>query len=213
VSILIVDDSRDEQELLVTRLRSAGYRSLLVADSAETALKILARNNDGSSAEQVELVLMDIMMPGLDGLEACRRIRATERLHDIPIIVITVKTKDQDLVEAFAAGAMDYIRKPVTPAELVARVSSALTLRAERTMREARERELLMRTQELERALREVKVLRGLIPICAQCKRVRTETGGWEQLEEYVRSHSEAEFSHGICHVCMKQVYPDIFTD
>jgi CheY-like chemotaxis protein len=210
---LIVDDSRDEQELLVTRLRSAGYRSLLVADSAETALKILARNNDGSSAEQVELVLMDIMMPGLDGLEACRRIRATERLHDIPIIVITVKTKDQDLVEAFAAGAMDYIRKPVTPAELVARVSSALTLRAERTMREARERELLMRTQELERALREVKVLRGLIPICAQCKRVRTETGGWEQLEEYVRSHSEAEFSHGICHVCMKQVYPDIFTD
>jgi CheY-like chemotaxis protein len=210
---LIVDDSRDEQELLVTRLRSAGYRSLLVADSAETALKILARNNDGSSAEQVELVLMDIMMPGLDGLEACRRIRATERLHDIPIIVITVKTKDQDLVEAFAAGAMDYIRKPVTPAELVARVSSALTLRAERTMREARERELLMRTQELERALREVKVLRGLIPICAQCKRVRTETGGWEQLEEYVRSHSEAEFSHGICHVCMKQVYPDVFTD
>jgi CheY-like chemotaxis protein len=213
VSILIVDDSRDEQELLVTRLRSAGYRSLLVADSAEAALKILERNNGGSSAEQVELVLMDIMMPGLDGLEACRRIRATERLHDIPIIVITVKTKDQDLVEAFAAGAMDYIRKPVTPAELVARVSSALTLRAERTMREARERELLMRTQELERALREVKVLRGLIPICAQCKRVRTETGGWEQLEEYVRSHSEAEFSHGICHVCMKQVYPDVFTD
>lgn len=213
MSILIVDDSRDEQELLVTRLRSAGYSSLLVADSAEAALKILERDGDGSSAEPVELILMDIMMPGLDGLEACRRIRATERLHDIPIIVITVKTKDRDLVEAFAAGAMDYIRKPVTPAELVARVSSALTLRVERTMREARERELLMRTQELERALREVKVLRGLIPICAQCKRVRTETGDWEQLEEYVRSHSEAEFSHGICQVCMKQVYPDVFKD
>ena len=77
---------------------------------------------------------------------------------------------------------MDYIRKPVNPAELVARVSSALTLKEERTTRKAREQELLMRTQELERALREVKVLRGLIPICAKCKRVRTDPAKWQRL-------------------------------
>ena len=211
--ILIVDDSRDEQELLSTWLRAAGYGSLMVADSAEAAFEILGRDNAGQRRGAVDLILMDIMLPGVDGLDACRRITTTERLQDIPIIVITAKTEEKDLLAAFAAGAMDYIRKPVNPAELVARVSSALTLKEERTARKAREQELLMRTQELEQALREVKVLRGLIPICAKCKRVRTDTGNWQQLEVYIQDHSEAEFSHGVCQVCMKEVYPDVFKD
>jgi DNA-binding response OmpR family regulator len=210
VSILIVDDSRDEQDLLSARLRGAGYEAMMVADSAEAAFGILGQDRAGPMAGEVDLILMDIMLPGVDGLEACRRITATEWLQDIPIIVITVKTDEQALLSAFAAGAMDYIRKPVNPAELLARVSSALTLREERNKRKAREQELLMRTQELERALREVKVLRGFIPICAKCRRVRTDKGDWQGLEEYIQTHSEAEFSHGICQVCMKDVYPDV---
>ena len=213
MAILIVDDSRDEQDLLSTRLRTAGYGSLMVADSAEAALEILGRENAGQGTGAVDLILMDIMLPGVDGLDACRRITTTEWLQDIPIIVITAKTEEQDLLAAFAAGAMDYIRKPVNPVELVARVSSALTLRAERNTRKAREHELLLRTEELERALRDVKVLRRLIPICANCKRVRTDAGDWQQLEEYIRCHAEVEFSHGICQVCMKEVYPDVFQD
>ena len=213
MAILIVDDSRDEQELLSTRLRAAGYGSLMVADSAEAAFEVLGQDRAGQRTGEVDLILMDIMLPGVDGLAACRRITATEWLQDIPIIVITVKTDEQDLFAAFAAGAMDYIRKPVNQAELVARVSSALTLRGERNTRKAREQELLMRTQELERALREVKVLRGFIPICAKCKRVRTDTGDWQRLEEYIQDHSEAEFSHGICQVCMREVYPDVIKD
>ena len=209
--ILIVDDSRDEQELLSSRLQAAGYESLLVADSAEAALGILGQVTAGQGT--VDLILMDIMLPGMDGLEACRRITTTEQLHDVPIIVITVKTDEQDLRAAFAAGAMDYIRKPVNSAELVARVSSALALRAERITRKAREQELLLRTQELEHALREVKVLRGFIPICANCKRVRTDTGDWQRLEDYIQKHSEAEFSHGICQQCTREMYPDVSTD
>ena len=213
MAILIVDDSRDEQDLLSTRLRTAGYGSLMVADSAEAALEILGRENAGQGTGAVDLILMDIMLPGVDGLDACRRITTTEWLQDIPIIVITVKTGEQDLLAAFAAGAMDYIRKPVNPVELVARVTSALTLRAERNTRKAREQELLMRTQELEQALRDVKVLRRMIPICANCKRVRTDAGDWQQLEEYIQGHAEVEFSHGICQVCMRAVYPDVFQD
>jgi CheY-like chemotaxis protein len=211
VAILIVDDSRDEQQLLSTRLQAAGYKSLLAANSAEAALGILNQVRAEPSAGAIDLILMDIIMPGMDGLEACRRIKAVESLKDIPIIVITVKTDEKDLQAAFSAGAMDYIRKPVNPAELVARVSSAFALGEERTMRKTREQELLARTQELERALREVKVLRGLIPICAKCKRVRTESGVWQGLEEYVQAHSEADFSHGVCQICMREVYPDVF--
>ncbi len=211
--ILIVDDSRDEQELLSTWLRAAGYGSLMVADSAEAALGILGRDNAGQRTEAVDLILMDIMLPGVDGFEACRWITATEWLQDIPIIVVTAKTDEKDLLAAFAAGAMDYIRKPVHPTELVARVSSALNLRQERKTRMAREQELLLRTQELEHALREVKVLRRLIPICANCKRVRTDAGDWQQLEEYIQCHAEVEFSHGICQMCMRAVYPDVFKD
>jgi len=213
VAILIVEDSRDEQELLSTRLRAAGYGSVMVADSGEAAYGILGQVNAGQTTEGVDLILMDIMLPGVDGLEACRRITTTERLQDIPIIVITAKTEEKDLLAAFAAGAMDYIRKPVNPAELVARVSSALTLRAERNTRKAREQELLLRTQALEQAMREVKVLRGFIPICAKCKRIRIDTGVWQQLEEYIQGHSEVEFSHGICQVRMKEVYPEVFKD
>jgi len=213
VAILIVDDSRDEQALLSNRLRAAGYESLLVADSAEAALEIVGQVKAGQMTGEVDLILMDIMLPGADGLEACRRITTTERFQDIPIIVITVKTGEQDLRAAFAAGAMDYIRKPVNSVELVARVSSALALRAERIMRKRREQELLLRTQELELALREVKVLRGFIPICANCKRVRTDTGDWQRLEDYIQKHSEAEFSHGICQRCMREVYPEVCID
>lgn len=213
MAILIVDDSRDEQTLLSTRLRTAGYGALMVADSAEAVLGMMSQDSAGQGMEGIDLILMDIMLPGVDGLEACRRIKATEWLQDIPIIVITVKTDEQALLAAFAAGAMDYIRKPVNPAELVARVASALTLKKERDTRKAREQELLMRTQELEQALREVKVLHGLIPICAKCKRVRTDNGDWQYLEEYIQTHSEAEFSHGICQVCMKEVYPGVIKD
>jgi phosphoserine phosphatase RsbU/P len=194
VAIVIVDDSRDEQTLLSTRLRAAGYEALMMADSAEAVLGMLSQDGAGQRKGEIDLILMDIMLPGVDGLEACRRIKAIEWLRDIPIIVITVKTDEQALLAAFAAGAMDYIRKPVNS-------------------RKAREQELLMRTQELEQALREVKVLHGLIPICANCKRVRTDNGDWQYLEEYIQTHSEAEFSHGICQVCMKEVYPGVIKD
>ncbi|HLA61038.1 MAG TPA: response regulator, partial [Nitrospiraceae bacterium] len=94
MAILIVDDSRDEQDLLSNRLRAAGYESLMVADSAEAALGILGQGNPGQRMGEIDLILMDILLPGVDGLEACRRITATEQLQDIPIIVITAKTEE-----------------------------------------------------------------------------------------------------------------------
>ena len=72
---------------------------------------------------------------------------------------------------------------------------------------------LSKRNKELHRALYEVKQLRGLIPICAECKKIRDDQGYWQQVEVYIRDHSEAEFGHGICPECMKKLYPDFCED
>ena len=152
-------------------------------------------------------------MPGIDGVAACRRIKQQAHLRDIPIIMVTAQNDFNSLKEAFSAGATDYINKPVNGVELLARVSSALTLKHEMDCRKAREAELRRSNEELQRALREVKVLRGLIPICASCKNIRNDGGFWQQLEEYIGEHSEAEFSHGLCQPCLKKLYPGVYQD
>jgi CheY-like chemotaxis protein len=162
---------------------------------------------------QIDLILMDVLMPELDGVEACRQIKSRPHLCDIPIIMVTAKSDLSNLQAAFAAGANDYITKPVNSVELLARASSALALKKEMDCRKAREGELLRSNDALQKALRDVKVLRGLIPICASCKKIRNDGGFWQQLEEYIGEHSEAEFSHGICQPCVKKLYPGVYQD
>ena len=212
MAILIVDDSTDHYALLRSILTKAGHDQILGAESAQTAFSML--NLDGTqSATDVDLILMDVLMPEIDGVQACRRIKQQAHLHDIPIIMVTAKNDLENLHEAFAAGAMDYINKPVKSVELLARVASAITLKKEMDCRKLRELELRRTNEELQQALREVKVLRGLIPICASCKKIRNDGGFWQQIEEYIGEHSEAEFSHGICQPCLKKLYPGVYQD
>ena len=208
MSILLVDDFDEERDFLQAVLLKSGYGPIVTAESGRQALELLGLMGRQISPCNPDVILMDLMMPNIDGLEACRHIRSVERLEHTPIIMITAKTDASDLQAAYTAGATDFLRKPVIPVELVARVSTALSLKQELDARILREQELVAKTGELERALNELKSLRGLIAICAKCKRVRSDGTYRKRIEDYLEQYFERKVERDICPDCMEQSYP-----
>lgn len=117
-TILVVEDEKDIRELVRFHLEQEGY-AVLEADSGESALAQVA-------AERPALVILDIMLPGTDGLEVCRRLRSAEATHAIPIIMLTARAAEVDRVIGLEMGADDYITKPFSPREMGARVKAVL---------------------------------------------------------------------------------------
>jgi phosphoserine phosphatase RsbU/P len=146
MSILIIDDFDEERDFLRAILEKAGYGPVVTAASGQEGLELMGLAGRRATRCDADVVLMDILMPDMDGLETCRRIRAVEHLQHLPIIMITAKTEAADLQAAYTAGATDFLRKPVMPVELVARVSTSLSLKQELDARHAREQELLANT-------------------------------------------------------------------
>lgn len=117
-TVLVVDDERDILELIRYNLEKEGYRVTTVT-SGEEALTI-------ASNEQPSIVLLDLMLPGLDGLQVCRRMKQDDATRSIPIVMLTAKTEDSDIVSGLEIGADDYITKPFSPRVLVARIRAVL---------------------------------------------------------------------------------------
>src|SRR5437868_9165984 len=131
MAILVVDDSVDSRLLIQRFLEQEGHREFFMAGSAPEALRHLGADGGPPPPEPVELILMDLQLPGMDGIEACRRISEDPRLRDIPVIVVTGSTENTNLTAAFQAGAVDFLLKPISAVELAARVRSALRLKRE----------------------------------------------------------------------------------
>ncbi len=153
MKILIVDDSTDATILITSLLRAAGYYDLEAAASGKAALDLLRNQAARLGEPMVDLILMDILMPGMDGIEATRMIKSDAALADIPVIMVTAMADLDSLEHAFEAGAMDFINKPVNRVELRARVRSALRLKEEIDARKAREKELTELNARLEEIL------------------------------------------------------------
>jgi PleD family two-component response regulator len=191
--ILIVDDAPLNIEMLGVML--ADDYQISFAMDGQQAISMIGKS-------QPDLILLDIMMPDMDGFEVCRYIKDSEELAHIPVIFITVLGEATEESLGLSMGAADYISKPFNADLVRLRVRNHLELKKQRDLLERR-------TQELENALAEVKVLRGIIPICAACKNIRDDQGYWNRLENYIQEHTDAEFSHGICPSCAKELYPE----
>ena len=124
--------------------------------------------------------------------------------HRTPVVYLTAFSDEHIIEQAVVTEPFGYLLKPFQPRELKITIEMAL-------YKAKMENELRRTMAELERALSEVKKLGGLLPVCANCKKIRNDQGYWEQVEVYVRDHSEAEFSHGICPQCAKELYPEFF--
>ena len=189
--ILVAEDEPVARRVLRTLLGKWGYQVSTCADG-QAAWQTL------QTADAPELVILDWMMPHMDGLQVCRQLRALPQPQPTYVILLTARGQEDDIVTGLHAGADDYITKPFGREELRARVqvgARVVTL----------QRHLAERVKELEDALARVKYLRGLLPICAYCKKIRNDQNYWQQVEAYITEHSDAQFSHSICPACYEQ--------
>jgi phosphoserine phosphatase RsbU/P len=189
---LVADDDRTAAALLRSSLQRWGLDVVVAHDGAE-AWDLVRRD------PAIALVVLDWNMPGLDGIEVCRRIRRDAAREHLHVLLLTARESTVDMVNGLDAGADDYLRKPFDADVLRARVAVGLRLLR------LKER-LSERVTELEAALAKVKQLSGLLPICSYCKQVRGDNDYWEQVEQYVSQHSDVQFSHGVCPSCYDRV-------
>ena len=215
--ILVVDDEPDMCWALENILRPAGYAVTTTTRGAEAIQKAQERF--------FNLALLDIRLPDTEGIELVAPLK--EMHPDIAVIVITGYASLETAVRALNEGASVYLTKPLNLDEMLATAREVLEkqrlVMENRRLLQELQRELAERKRveeererliaELQEALANIKILRGLIPICASCKRIRDDEGYWQQVEVYIQDRSEARFSHGLCPDCIKKLYPEYFQD
>ncbi|MBI5561568.1 MAG: response regulator [Deltaproteobacteria bacterium] len=188
--VLIVDDDDIIAIDIRTRLEEIG--SYDVAGTASTGDDALRKTGE----LKPEIVLMDIVLKGdMDGIETAGLIRSR---FNIPVVYLTAYADDLFLKRAKITEPFGYILKPFQARELHTTIEMALYRH-----RVDAEREKLI--TELQEALAHVKTLRGCLPICATCKKIRDDKGYWTRIEQYIMEHTDADFTHGICPECARK--------
>jgi len=192
MNILIADDDPVSRRILEETLVNWGYEVSATADG-RAAWDVLR------AADAPSLAILDIMMPEIDGLELCRKVRQLPCATPPYLILLTAMNSKDDVVRGILAGANDYLTKPFHRDELRARVGvGAQMLSLQKTLAE--------RVRDLEEALDKVKQLRGMLPICSYCMKVRDDHDYWQKVEDYFSEHTDVQFSHSICPDCYARV-------
>jgi CheY-like chemotaxis protein len=192
MKLLVADDDPISRELLRCTLTQWGYDLAVCVDGDQAWQEL-------SGPDAPTVAILDWMMPGMDGLELCRRLRNTPTWPSIYLILLTANNRPDQIAAGLEAGADDYIVKPFHHEELRARIRAGIRIvELHQALQE--------RVRQLEAALSNVKQLQGLLPICSYCKKIRNDSNYWEQVESYISGHTDAQFSHGICPACLAKV-------
>lgn len=170
--VLVVDDVPANLQMVGTMLKDEGVEIAMATNGAEALA--------AAAADPPSLILLDVMMPGMNGFEVCQKLKRNPSLGLVPVIFLTACSDTDDVVKGFAAGCVDYVTKPFREAELKARVRTQLQLHQ----------------------------LRSLLPICMHCHSIRDETGSWERVDVFISERVGVSFSHGLCPQCLKKHYP-----
>jgi CheY-like chemotaxis protein len=201
LKILLVEDNRTDAVLIEEMIHEAYANGshdvsyeLIHKELLRDALKYLAENT-------VDVILLDLSLPDSKGLETVKKMG--EREKNAPIIVLTGLDDEAIAIQALQHSVQDYLNKNRTNSILLHR---SIRYSMER-FNNIREKERLI--TELKEALDNIKTLRGLLPICAGCKNIRNDDGYWIQVESYLKSHSDLNFTHSICPACVKKLYPE----
>jgi PleD family two-component response regulator len=200
--ILIAEDDCTSRAMLSAILKKQGY-DVIEAVNGIAAMEVLKR------PKAPRLAILDWLMPEMDGLEVIRCTRELQTPQEPYLIMLTSMGSKNDIIAGLDAGANDYLTKPFDPDELRARIEVGRRLvELQDELLESRAL-LANKVEELSLALEDIKTLRGIVPICSNCKKIRNDEGYWQQVEVYVHNHTEAEFTHGICPDCAKELYPE----
>jgi sigma-B regulation protein RsbU (phosphoserine phosphatase) len=186
--VLIADDDRGSAAIVGSAVSQWGYEVTTVSDGDAAWHQL--------QSHAPPLAVLDWMMPGIDGLELCRRIRLDPATVHTHVTLLTSRDVGADRVAGLDAGADDYLVKPFDREELRARMQAG-------TRAVSIQRQLVAQVTLLQQALDRVRQLEGLLSVCSYCKRIRSAEHAWEQMETYISEHSNATFSHGICPTCL----------
>jgi len=197
--ILIAEDEVTSRRILEKMLERHGHEVVSTRDGLE-ALSALAQD------DSPRLAILDWMMPEVDGVEICKRVRARKSGPHMYLILLTARSQKEDIVEGLDSGADDYLVKPFAANELIARVRVG-----ERVL--GLQQELQDRVHELEEALEHVRTLQGLLPICMHCHRIRDTEEHWQALETYLSVHTDAQLSHSLCPECYVKHYGEYLSE
>lgn len=197
--ILAVEDDVVSGRILRSIIEGMGYE-VVHAETGTDALRIL-------SMGYIKIAVIDWNLPGLSGVDVCKRIREIEfKIPPYIIIATSANIKKEHVVETIRVGANDYLEKPYNPLELKVALKTA-----EKIIR--LQMDLEDRVRELEKALEEIMTLRGILPICIKCGKIRTDRESWEKIDEYLSRHTDIKFTHGLCPECLESNYGDMLHD
>ena len=196
MKILIAEDESVSRRMLEATVSKWGYEVSLACDGNEAWAQL-------QQPASPPLLILDWQMPGIDGIDLCRRIREHKGLSSLYVILLTSRDTKKDLVHGLEAGADDYVTKPFDPEELRARLHVG-------TRVIGLQHALAERVEELEAALYREKQLQGLLPICCYCKKIRDDSNYWHQVEAYMAQHAQVQFSHSVCPECTEKFKKDM---